>query len=144
MGNHDAAACGLEEPWFFNSKAQAAIEWQGDRLRDDNCRWLASLPPQLSLDGSALAVHGAPGNRDDYIMDWLDAMRQIEFLAGTGVAACFFGHSHLASLVWREGEHPEHGCAGAVFAQSGQPLFHQSRVGRPTSRSGPAGGLWSF
>ena len=98
MGNHDAAACGAEEPWFFNAKAKAAIIWQFERLRDDNKDWLMNLPGQISFSGSCLAVHGAPEHRDDYIIDWLDAMRQFEFLNGTDTKVCFFGHTHRVSL----------------------------------------------
>jgi diadenosine tetraphosphatase ApaH/serine/threonine PP2A family protein phosphatase len=106
LGNHDAAACGLEEPWFFNEKAKAAIEWQSDRLRRDNREWLASLPGNIQFDGFCLGVHGAPGNRDDYILDWLDAMRQIEFLDCSDAKVCFFGHSHLPSLFGEKGGTP--------------------------------------
>ena len=98
MGNHDAAACGLEEPWFFNSRARSAIAWQALQIRDDNRAWLRTLPKTLNLEGHAIAVHGAPGNRDDYILDWLDAMRQIDHLDEVGARICFFGHSHRASL----------------------------------------------
>ena len=103
MGNHDAAACGLEEPWFFNSKAQAAITWQAEVLRDDNRDWLRSLPPQINLNEAFLCVHGAPTNRDDYILDWLDAMRQFEFLNDAPVRACFYGHSHRAAAIAEKG-----------------------------------------
>lgn len=106
MGNHDAAASGEEEPWFFNATAQAAIAWQRDRLRDDNRRWLKSLPAQISFEESFLAVHGSPESRDHYIMDWLDAMGQLEFLTNIRTRACFFGHSHLAGLFAEKGTRP--------------------------------------
>ncbi|MBI5092028.1 MAG: metallophosphoesterase family protein [Candidatus Hydrogenedentes bacterium] len=103
MGNHDAAACGLEEPWFFNSHAQAAISWQAERLREDNRRWLRNLPPAIRLNGKFIGVHGALVSRDDYILDWLDAMRQMDALEESGVRICFFGHSHRASLFSEKG-----------------------------------------
>jgi len=103
MGNHDAAVCGLEDPWFFRLGAKQAIEWQYERLRDDNKTWLSAAPEQMRFDGSCLAVHGSPGNRDDYIVDWLDAMRQLEFLNGSGVNVCFFGHSHRPSFFGETG-----------------------------------------
>jgi len=104
MGNHDAAVCGLEDPWFFRSAAKRAIEWQIETLREDNRRWLASCPEQIQFGGAFLGVHGSPSSRDDYIIDWLDAMRQLEYLNGRQtVRACFFGHSHRPSFFSEKG-----------------------------------------
>ena len=98
MGNHDAAACGLEDPWFFRAAAKRAIEWQLETIRDDNKKWLSGAPEQINFNRRYLGVHGSPRSRDDYIIDWLDAMRQLEFLAGRDINVCFFGHSHRASF----------------------------------------------
>ncbi|HIJ73259.1 MAG TPA: metallophosphoesterase, partial [Candidatus Hydrogenedentes bacterium] len=103
MGNHDAAVCGLEDPWFFRASAKKAIEWQFEQLRDDNKRWLARSPEQITFNKTCLGVHGSPGSRDDYIIDWLDAMRQLEFLNGRDVQVCFFGHSHRPSFFSEKG-----------------------------------------
>jgi diadenosine tetraphosphatase ApaH/serine/threonine PP2A family protein phosphatase len=103
MGNHDAAVCGLEDPWFFNSKAKLAVEWHLEQLAEDHKRWLAKAPEQITFGGECVAVHGAPSNRDEYILDWLDAMRQCEFLSEIGARICFFGHSHRASLFYERG-----------------------------------------
>lgn len=106
MGNHDAATAGLEEPWFFNAKARQAIEWQAEHLRDDNRGWLRNLPGCVRIEEAWLCVHGSPCDRDDYIMDWLDAMRQTECLRASGAHLCFFGHSHRASLFAESGGAP--------------------------------------
>jgi predicted phosphodiesterase len=103
MGNHDAVVCGLEEPWFFNRKAREAALWHSECVRDDNKRWLAAAPEQMSFSGCCLAVHGSPGARDDYILDWLDAMRHVELLKETDANFCFFGHSHRASFFGEKG-----------------------------------------
>jgi len=103
MGNHDAAVCGLEDPWFFRASAKKAIEWQYEQLRDDNRRWLSGCPEEITFKGSYLCVHGSPSSRDDYIIDWLDAMRQLEFINGRDVSVCFFGHSHRASFFSEKG-----------------------------------------
>ena len=47
---------------------------------------------------------GRRGSRDDYIVDWLDAIRQLEFLNGRDVNVCFFGHSHRPSFFSEKGE----------------------------------------
>ncbi len=103
MGNHDAAVCGLEDPWFFRSAAKKAIEWQFEQLRPDNRRWLSSAPEQITFNGNCLGVHGSPSSRDDYIIDWLDAMRQMEFLNGRNISLVFFGHSHRPACFSEKG-----------------------------------------
>jgi diadenosine tetraphosphatase ApaH/serine/threonine PP2A family protein phosphatase len=121
MGNHDAVACGSEEPWFFNKKAREALKWQAETIREDNKRWLARFPEKLLFGEGCLAVHGSPGNRDDYILDWLDAMRQLEFLDHTDVNICFFGHSHLSSFF------AEKGCAPLAGVSNGYSVSLQNR-----------------
>ena len=103
MGNHDAAVCGLEDAWFFRSSAQIAIEWQSERIRDDNREWLAKAPEEMLYHRTSLIVHGAPSARDDYIVDWLDAVRQLEYLNGRDITLCFFGHSHRPSFFSERG-----------------------------------------
>lgn len=135
MGNHDAAVCGLEDPWFFRSSAKRVIEWQMDILDDDHRRWLAAAPEQLAFEASCLGVHGSPSSRDDYIIDWLDAMRQMEYLNGRDVRFCFFGHSHRVSFF------SERGNAENIAYRSPYPLHQGNRyfinpgaVGQPRDR----------
>lgn len=103
MGNHDAATCGLEDAWFFRSSAKKAVDWQMQHMRDDNRLWLKRLPEQIQFERAYLGVHGSPGNRDDYIVDWLDAMRQLSSLKEPEISVCFFGHSHRASFFSERG-----------------------------------------
>jgi len=103
MGNHDAAVCGLEDPWFFRAAAKRAIEWQMDVLNDEHRTWLLRAPEQMVFSCICLGVHGSPSSRDDYIIDWLDAMRQLEFLNGRDISFCFFGHSHRPSFFSEKG-----------------------------------------
>ena len=42
--------------------------------------------------------HGSPENRDNYILDWMDAMRQFTCMEKMSVKLAFFGHSHLPAL----------------------------------------------
>ena len=121
MGNHDAAVCGLEDPWFFRAAAKKAIEWQVGQVREENRKWLMRAPEQMVFSKTCLGVHGSPSSRDDYIIDWLDAMRQIEFLNGRDINVCFFGHSHRPSFF------SEKGAAQAI----GPGTVHELR---PTNR----------
>ncbi len=105
MGNHDAACSGLETPWFFRSAARTAAVWTSEVLTEENRHFLRDLIPEINLNGVCLGVHGSPTSRDEYIFDWLDAMRQLQFLKERNVSICFFGHSHLPSFFSERGAH---------------------------------------
>jgi len=135
MGNHDAAACGLEEPVFFRSAAKKAALWTSDQLRDDVREYLRSLPDEVTFGPSCLGVHGSPTSRDDYIIDWLDAMRQLEYLNGRPVDICFFGHSHKASLFSERGSQHSLEASHKHKLQPGSRYFiNPGAVGQPRDR----------
>lgn len=134
MGNHDAAVCGLEDPWFFRAAAKTVIEWQYEQVRDDNRRWLSSLPEQITFRGTCLGVHGSPSSRDDYIIDWLDAMRQLEFLNGREVTTCFFGHSHRPSFFSEKGNTTTHSGNLRQLHPSNRYFINPGAVGQPRDR----------
>jgi predicted phosphodiesterase len=98
MGNHDAAVCGLDDPLWFNSAAKQAVMWTRGKLEPKYRDYLRGLPEQLVIDGEILLAHGSPETRDNYILDWMDAMRQFVVMEKQKLNICFFGHSHLPSL----------------------------------------------
>jgi predicted phosphodiesterase len=98
MGNHDAAACGLDDPLWFNSTAKEAVIWTRKQLTKENREYLRTLPETLILDGDILLSHGSPENRDNYVLDWMDAMRQFGVMDKMSVKIGFYGHSHLPAL----------------------------------------------
>lgn len=135
MGNHDSAVCGLEEPWFFNDNAQAAIKWQTQILLPEHREWLAARPSQLNVDSNTIAVHGAPGNRDDYIVDWLDAMRHMEQLSRMNVRICFFGHSHRATMLSERGSLlRKNGANSFDISPANRYFINPGSVGQPRDR----------
>jgi diadenosine tetraphosphatase ApaH/serine/threonine PP2A family protein phosphatase len=135
MGNHDAAACGLEDPWFFRAAAKKAVEWQYEVMRDDNKQWLSQAPEQLPFLNTCLGVHGSPSSRDDYIIDWLDAMRQLEFLNGSQTRVCFFGHSHRPSFFSEKGNTQTGGLSTQYTLNSQNRYFiNPGAVGQPRDR----------
>ncbi|MBI4832181.1 MAG: metallophosphoesterase family protein [Candidatus Lindowbacteria bacterium] len=103
MGNHDAAACGLDDPLWFNSVAKEAAIWTRGKLDARKREYLRSLPEKVVLDNTLLLSHGSPENRDDYIIDWIDAMRQFVVMEKMSVNICFLGHSHLPALFAHRG-----------------------------------------
>jgi predicted phosphodiesterase len=134
MGNHDAAVCGIEDPWFFRAAAKQVIEWQVDEIRDDNRRWLAMCPEQVVFRGTCLGVHGSPSSRDDYIIDWLDAMRQLEYLNGRDVTICFFGHSHRPSFFSEKGNTTVSNSNIRQFLPANRYFVNPGAVGQPRDR----------
>ena len=104
MGNHDAAVTGLESSANFNSRAQEAVGWNAEQLRQDNRKWLTKAKKSVTFSDICLGVHGSPQHRDIYLSDWMDAMQQFLMLDGTGIRVCFFGHTHRAVLF---GEHSD-------------------------------------
>lgn len=132
MGNHDASVCGLEEPWFFNEAAQAAVRWQSETLYEEHRAWLSTAPTEVRIDDDTIAVHGAPGNRDDYILDWLDAMRHVESLIRANAHVCFFGHSHRVSLFSERGTGPQTVQPNCyTLAQDNRYFINPGSVGQP-------------
>ncbi len=133
IGNHDAIVSGLEDPsFFYSSKALVALEWHLEHVREDNRQWLAKAPKQAVFEEQFLAVHGAPSDRDAYINDWLDAMREFAALDGTGTRVCFFGHSHRPSIFG------EYNCVATTaksskltLSPSNRYLINPGSVGQP-------------
>ena len=92
-GNHDKAACGIDDGSNFNQVARYAAAWTSDMLQPLHREYLRSLPagPRI-IDAVIEICHGAPFDEDHYIFDAADARRA---LASTQRPACLFGHTHL-------------------------------------------------
>ena len=101
-GNHDAVACGLEEPWGFNPVALSAAMWTREHLTDDNLKWLRGLPDTLQFE-SFLAVHGSPTNRNSYLFTWEDILPHLTFVEDQKCDLCFFGHTHSPGIFSEDG-----------------------------------------
>ena len=101
-GNHDAVACGLEEPWGFNPVALSAAMWTREALREDNLEWLRGLPDTRKF-GPLLAVHGSPSNRNSYLFSWEDVLPHIGYVEEQGCRLCFFGHTHNPGIFSKDG-----------------------------------------
>jgi putative phosphoesterase len=96
MGNHDAAACGLAEPYDFNPAAREAVLWTRTELTAENSSFLRELQRSLSIDDVVLC-HGSINDTNRYIMDDSDIrdnFSMLENLPGQ-VNACYFGHTHI-------------------------------------------------
>jgi predicted phosphodiesterase len=102
LGNHDAVACGLEEPWGFNPVALSAALWTRDSLTEDNRKWLISLPDSRQI-ANMLLVHGSPFDRDFYMFTWDDVLPYVSYLEESVCDVCFFGHTHSPGIFAGDG-----------------------------------------
>jgi diadenosine tetraphosphatase ApaH/serine/threonine PP2A family protein phosphatase len=101
-GNHDKAACGLEDASNFNQIARYAAVWTGEALTPENRDYLRNLPPgPVMIDDHVEICHGSPFDEDHYIFDVDDALRALE--SGER-QLCLFGHTHLPVVFQRQGD----------------------------------------
>ena len=92
-GNHDKAACGIEDGSNFNYVARLAAEWTTAALTADNLAYLRALPAgPLAIDDRVEICHGAPFDEDHYIFDTEDARCALD---AASRPLCLFGHTHL-------------------------------------------------
>ena len=103
LGNHDAVACELEEPWGFNVVALTAALWTRNQLTQENKAFIRELPDQQLMDSAFLAVHGAPSDRDTYLFSLEDIRPEFDYLRQHGVSLCFFGHTHCQGIFSEKG-----------------------------------------
>jgi len=97
LGNHDAVACGIEEPWGFNKFALDAVLWTREQISDTTLEWLNNLPDTLNY-GEFVAVHGAPKNHNIYLFSWEDVVPHLEFMDEQNCKVCFVGHTHTPAV----------------------------------------------
>ena len=99
-GNHDKAACGLDDGSSFNQIARFAAAWTGETLTPDNRQYLRDLPAgPVLIDAHIEICHGAPFDEDHYIFDGQDARRALDACERP---LCLFGHTHLPVIFFDE------------------------------------------
>jgi diadenosine tetraphosphatase ApaH/serine/threonine PP2A family protein phosphatase len=95
-GNHDKAACGLDDGSQFNDVARGAARWTAAQLRPENIEYLRQLPMgPVRIDALTEICHGAPFDEDHYIFDGNDAMMA---LGAARCPLCLYGHTHLPAV----------------------------------------------
>jgi predicted phosphodiesterase len=104
-GNHDKAACGLDDGSQFNTVARIAAAWTGEQLSDDNLRYLRELPMgPVEIDSLTEICHGTPFDEDHYIFDGSDAVMAFD---ASGRPLCLYGHTHLPAIFRKVDDHYE-------------------------------------
>ena len=100
-GNHDKAACGIDDASNFNQIAKYAAMWTGEALTADNREYLRGLPAgPVLIDERVEICHGSPFDEDHYIFDSDDAQRA---MATSERQLCLFGHTHLPVVFKTDG-----------------------------------------
>ena len=94
LGNHDAAALGIQE--HMNETAAAAMAWTRTRLNPEHLDFIDRLP-LIAEEGARLYVHSSAYEPDqwNYVTDLYAASRS---LMATGSQATFCGHTHVPAL----------------------------------------------
>jgi len=78
-GNHDKAACGIEDGSSFNYVARLAAQWTFEMLSPEHREYLRTLPQgPTSIDEAIEICHGAPFDEDHYIFDAEDASHALD------------------------------------------------------------------
>lgn len=100
-GNHDLAVTDLDTDLaWFNPVAAAAVKWTRERLSKTNAEFLLSRPRMIQTKG-ALFVHGSVRDPDEYIINSVSAEENLAILRSEypGVPVCYFGHTHVKTVV---------------------------------------------
>lgn len=142
-GNHDKAACGLDDGSQFNVVARTAAVWTGSQLTPDNLAYLRGLPEgPIEIDALVEICHGTPFDEDHYIFDASDAHLALQSMTRP---LCLFGHTHLP-VIFRvvdhtfDGEAPDPNRETLVRLQRGaRYLVNPGSVGQPRDGDPRAG-----
>ena len=142
-GNHDKAACGLDDGSQFNYVARTAAVWTAAQLTPANYEYLRGLPMgPLNIDALTEICHGAPFDEDHYIFDGSDAVMA---LRSADRPLCLYGHTHLPAIFRKvdeafEGEAPDPDREIALPLQRGaRYLVNVGSIGQPRDGDSRAG-----
>jgi len=142
QGNHDALVADGSLSLDFNIYSLAAVEHNRALLDTEAKQWLAALPTTHRLDAEALFVHGAPDDRDRYLVyldDLQEASESVRQVDGPGV--CFFGHTHHPVVF--DGQGFERVKQKTFFFEPGQRnLVNPGSVGQPRDNDPRARFMW--
>jgi len=133
-GNHDKAACGLDDGANFNQVARYAAAWTNQQLTSDNRDYLRTLPHgPVEIDERLEICHGAPFDEDHYIFDGGDAARALQT---SSRQVCVFGHTHLPVVFMAKGsalaaDVPDEELRTLPFDENTRYLINPGSVGQP-------------
>jgi predicted phosphodiesterase len=133
-GNHDKAACGLDDGENFNQIARFAAAWTQQQLTPANRKYRRDLPQgPAAIDEVVEICHGAPFDEDHYIFDAGDAQHALETASRP---VCVFGHTHLPVIFTGRGgqlsaDLPDEDLRTLTFESGSAYLVNPGSVGQP-------------
>ena len=100
QGNHDRQIAG-EIDSQTRDFAVDALLWTREQLSEEDKQFLVGLDQTLTLGGCFQFCHGSPRHPDEYIMHVQGMKANLRFLRSDypEVLVCFFGHTHLPSII---------------------------------------------
>lgn len=140
-GNHDRAACGLDDGENFNEVARTSAAATVRMLTARNRDYLKALPAgPLAISDLTEICHGTPFDEDAYVFDEMDA---VYALRASSRPLCLFGHTHAPFAARLTGEDLEFldarpGAALTAVA-GGRLLVNVGSVGQPRDGDARAG-----
>jgi predicted phosphodiesterase len=93
LGNHDVAVVGRMPFETFNGDARRSLLWTEKTLKEENVKFLLSLPQNTKVRANVTLAHGSP--RDplwEYVLNTLSARLNFDHF---DTQCCFVGHSHI-------------------------------------------------
>lgn len=100
-GNHDLAAIGRLSLDLAGPRAREVLEWTRSVLTDDEWRYLAELPMELTPRPEVLCVHAGLSNPVAQLRTADDFRAQAQLISeyDPRVSFCCLGHTHLPGIV---------------------------------------------
>ncbi|MCF6286128.1 MAG: metallophosphatase family protein [Candidatus Hydrogenedentes bacterium] len=129
LGNHDAVACGSDEPWGFKSKSLTNILMTREGLSDKNRIWMQGLPCGLLFTGFAV-VHGNAGASRVYRNKWEYLMEHWPYPDRERGKACFIAHPDKPGVYSPSGELPLDEDGKLLLDTNTNVFIAPGRVGR--------------
>jgi diadenosine tetraphosphatase ApaH/serine/threonine PP2A family protein phosphatase len=132
-GNHDRAACGLDDGDNFNEVARTSAAATGRVLTARNRDYLRALAPgPVAVSDVTEICHGTPFDEDAYVFDEMDA---VYALRAASRPICLFGHTHSPFGARLRGEDVEFldiaPGTPAALADADRLLVNVGSVGQP-------------
>ena len=133
MGNHDVAACGIEEPDSFNPAARVAVLWTRGVLTAENKEFLRDLPRHLQINDMVLC-HGSIIDTDQYIFKDSEVRENLAVMETlpSKPQVCFYGHTHMKAAYSLAGGVLSRVLSDKILLTGGTPyLINPGGVGQP-------------
>lgn len=130
-GNHERMLINVDERAKANHLAVHAIELESKMLTFEAIEYIRSLPPELNIDKTYLAVHGSPDDPDEYVANRSSAVRAIYALDEKEISICFHGHSHIPGIFENNGLYYYQENTRFVLPDEGRYLINPGSIGQP-------------